>query len=323
MLTVIDVTADVNPDVLIISIEDFLMGKDINNDNSFMIRFRSSVILMAVAITAMVLGGYVLFGVIVLVTMIGLMELYRVVGVNKSGVGIAGYVVAVLYFGYKLFTEFFLPKMNIIDFQFDYPTLFSIWSHGFYIIIAVLLISILAIYVLTFPKFNSEQVTMVLFGFFYVVMPLMYIFQTRQMECGAYNVWLIFIGSWGSDTMAYVVGRKLGKTKIAPKLSPKKSLEGLIGGIIGAALIGVIYAIIFRNELYSTFSNPILIFGLTGAIGSVVSQIGDMAASAIKRNKGIKDYGTLIPGHGGILDRFDSVIFIAPIVYLLLNIAAK
>ena len=135
-------------------------------------------------------------------------------------------------------------------------------------------------------------------------------------------MWLIFIGSWGSDTMAYVVGRKLGKTKIAPKLSPKKSLEGLIGGIVGAALIGIIFALIFRTQLLESFSNPILIFGLTGAIGSVVSQIGDMAASAIKRNKGIKDYGTLIPGHGGILDRFDSVIFIAPIVYFMLTVFA-
>ncbi|MBR6474503.1 MAG: CDP-archaeol synthase, partial [Lachnospiraceae bacterium] len=137
------------------------------------------------------------------------------------------------------------------------------------------------------------------------------------------TVWLIFIGSWGSDTMAYVVGRKLGKTKIAPKLSPKKSLEGLIGGIVGAALIGIIYALIFKSKLDEYFSNPILVFALTGAIGSVVSQIGDMAASAIKRNKGIKDYGTLIPGHGGILDRFDSVIFIAPIVYLLMNIFSR
>ena len=138
------------------------------------------------------------------------------------------------------------------------------------------------------------------------------------MNCGEYTVWLIFIGSWGSDTMDYVVGRKLGKHKIAPKLSPKKSLEGLIGGIVGAALIGVIFSVIFWDELGKAFSNPVLVFALAGAIGSVVSQIGDMAASAIKRNKGIKDYGSLIPGHGGILDRFDSVIFIAPIVYFLL-----
>ena len=298
------------------------MGKDINNDNSFMIRFRSSIILMAVAITAMVLGSYTLFGVIVLITMIGLMELYRVVGVNKSKAGAVGYIIAVLYFIHQFFTNFYMHSINIGEFIQNHNLLFKIWNNAFAIIIALLIILILAVYVLTFPKYNSEQITMVVFGFFYVVMPLMYIFQTRQLSGGEYAVWLIFIGSWGSDTMAYVVGRKIGKTKIAPKLSPKKSLEGLIGGIVGAALIGVIFAIIFKSQLEESFSNPILLFGLTGAIGSVVSQIGDMAASAIKRNKGIKDYGTLIPGHGGILDRFDSVIFIAPIVYLMITVFA-
>ncbi len=297
------------------------MGKDINNDNSFMIRFRSSVILMAVAIAAMVFGEYVLFGVIVLISLIGLMELYRVVGVNRSKAGAVGYGIAVLYFIYQAFTYFIMPEINLGDFM-RHKVLFNIWNNADLIIMALLIIILLAVYVLTFPKYNSEQITMVFFGFFYVVMALMYIFKTRQISGGEYAVWLIFIGSWGSDTMAYVVGRKLGKTKIAPKLSPKKSLEGLIGGIVGAALIGIIFAVIFRTQLLESFSNPILIFGLTGAIGSVVSQIGDMAASAIKRNKGIKDYGTLIPGHGGILDRFDSVIFIAPIVYFMLTVFA-
>lgn len=297
------------------------MGKDINNDNSFMIRFRSSVILMAVAIAAMVFGEYVLFGVIILISLIGLMELYRVVGINRSKAGAVGYGIAVLYFIYQAFTYFIMPEINLGDFM-RHKVLFNIWNNADLIIIALLIIILLAVYVLTFPKYNSEQITMVFFGFFYVVIALMYIFKTRQISGGEYAVWLIFIGSWGSDTMAYVVGRKLGKTKIAPRLSPKKSLEGLIGGIVGAALIGIIFAVIFRTQLLESFSNPILIFGLTGAIGSVVSQIGDMAASAIKRNKGIKDYGTLIPGHGGILDRFDSVIFIAPIVYFMITVFA-
>ena len=288
------------------------MGKDINNDNSFMIRLRSSIVLMIVLITSMVLGGYVLFGVIFLITMIGLMELFRVVGVNKSLAGAVGYGAAGLYFLYFLLTELLEVSLGTALEDMRKEGLF------FPMFIAIFLVVLLAVYVLTFPKYNSEQITMVFFGFFYVAITLSYILKVRYMNCGAYTVWLIFIGSWGSDTMAYVVGRKLGKHKIAPKLSPKKSLEGLIGGIVGAALIGVIFSVIFFTELSRAFSNPILVFALAGAIGSVVSQIGDMAASAIKRNKGIKDYGSLIPGHGGILDRFDSVIFIAPIVYFLL-----
>lgn len=277
------------------------MGKDINNDNSFWIRFRSSMILMAIAIAAMVFGGWVLFGVLVLISMIGLMELFRVVGVNKSLAGAAGYAGGLVWYLYVA-----LRQLNMAG------------EMNLQIIVAGFTVVLLAIYVLTFPKFNSEQISMVFFGLFYVAVTLSYIYMVRMEECGAYTVWLIFIGSWGSDTMAYVVGRKLGKTKIAPKLSPKKSLEGLLGGIFGAAAIGVIYALIFREQLSTEFSNPMLVFAIVGAVGSIVSQIGDMAASAIKRNKNIKDYGTLIPGHGGILDRFDSVIFIAPIVYYLL-----
>ena len=285
MQTVTDVTVEENHNQ-----KDFQMGKDINNDNSFMIRFRSSVILMAVAIASMVLGGYVLFGVILLISMIGLMELYRVVGVNKSKAGAVGYIFAVLYFVFFFIVEYFGDEVANAAIEINNKNIMLFIGSYFPLLIALFIVVLLAVYVLTFPKFNSEQITMVFFGFFYVAVTLSYILRVREMDCGSYTVWLIFIGSWGSDTMAYVVGRKLGKTKIAPKLSPKKSLEGLIGGIVGAAL------------------------------GSVVSQIGDMAASAIKRNKGIKDYGTLIPGHGGILDRFDSVIFIAPIVYWLLFI---
>ncbi|MDF2845844.1 MAG: putative rane protein [Herbinix sp.] len=104
--------------------------------------------------------------------------------------------------------------------------------------------------------------------------------------------------------------------KIAPVLSPKKSLEGCIGGVVGAAAIGAIYALITKDYI-TEVSNPILAFAVIGAASSVISQIGDLAASAIKRNHEIKDYGKLIPGHGGILDRFDSIIFTAPIVYYL------
>ncbi len=183
------------------------------------------------------------------------------------------------------------------------------------------LLILLLIYVLSFPKYNSEQITMVFFGLFYVALTLSYIYRVRCLDNGAYIVWMIFIGAWGSDTCAYLVGRKLGKHKIAPKLSPKKSVEGCIGGLIGAGLIGFIYATIFKEQLNS-LTNPQLVFAVIGACSSVISQIGDMAASAIKRNKDIKDYGRLIPGHGGILDRFDSILFIAPLVYYLIEFMA-
>jgi phosphatidate cytidylyltransferase len=171
-------------------------------------------------------------------------------------------------------------------------------------------------YVFGFPKFKTEQIAVVFFGLFYVCVMLSYIYQVRMLENGGLIVWMIFIGAWGSDTFAYCVGILIGKHKIAPKLSPKKSLEGCIGGVVGAALIGFFYALFLKDRI-TVIDNPELAFAAIGAASSIISQLGDLAASAIKRNHDIKDYGTLIPGHGGILDRFDSIIFTAPIVYYL------
>lgn len=103
---------------------------------------------------------------------------------------------------------------------------------------------------------------------------------------------------------------------MAPILSPKKSVEGAIGGVCGAFLLTLLYSFIFRAQMGVSLKD-MLILGLISAVGGLISMVGDLAASAIKRNYEIKDYGTLIPGHGGILDRFDSVIITAPIIYYL------
>ena len=103
---------------------------------------------------------------------------------------------------------------------------------------------------------------------------------------------------------------------MSPKLSPKKSIEGAVGGVIGSALVGGLYGYFIVENVVSE-QQITWIFAVIGAVGAVISQIGDLAASAIKRNHNIKDYGHLIPGHGGIMDRFDSVIFTAPMIYSL------
>ena len=135
-------------------------------------------------------------------------------------------------------------------------------------------------------------------------------------EYGIYLVWMVFIASWISDTFAYFTGMLLGKHKLAPVLSPKKSIEGSIGGIAGSALAGALFGYLFSTQV-SQEVNLTVVCAVLGALGSVISQIGDLAASGIKRNYEIKDYGKLIPGHGGIMDRFDSVIVTAPIIYFL------
>ena len=178
----------------------------------------------------------------------------------------------------------------------------------------VSLMILMTIYVVTFPKYGTEQITVAFFGIFYVGIMFSYLYQVREMPDGKYLVWLILLSSWGCDTFAYCVGKLFGKHKMTPKLSPKKTVEGAIGGIVGAAVLGFLYGTFFKNNMIQV-TNPGVISAAACAIAAVISMVGDLAASAIKRNHDIKDYGNLIPGHGGILDRFDSMIFTAPAIY--------
>ena len=145
-------------------------------------------------------------------------------------------------------------------------------------------------------------------------------FATFQYDA-IYFILLILCFAWGGDTFAYFAGRAFGKHKLAPIVSPNKTVEGAIGGICGSMLIGVIATVIYGtlSGRYAAFTvdvtmrHYLVVVGM-GAIASVLGILGDLFASAVKRQAGIKDYGTIFPGHGGILDRFDSVMFIAPFV---------
>lgn len=191
--------------------------------------------------------------------------------------------------------------------------------------IIFLLILTMIVYVFSFPKYKAEQIIHSIFAFIYGPVMISFSLMTRMMSNGMdkppYNVgffaaWMIFISAWASDTCAYFVGVMIGRHKMAPTLSPKKSIEGAVGGVLGATIAGGIYGKIL--ESCGVFSGGrIWIFALLGMCGSIVAQIGDLAASAIKRNFDIKDYGKCIPGHGGVLDRFDSVIFTSPLIYVL------
>ncbi len=268
----------------------------------FVTRLISGIVLVVIALVTIIAGGPVLAVTLLLVSLIGMRELYRAVGVEKDAGALplltaAGYLGAVglyalVYFGLES-----------------------------YLLLALIgiLVLLMGVYVFTFPRYHSEQVMAAFFGVVYVAVMLSFIYQTRNLTDGVFIVWLIFLCSWGCDTCAYCVGMLIGKHKMSPKLSPKKSIEGGIGGIAGAALLGCLYALAVGSHL-ETQGNQMISYALICAVGACVSTVGDLAASAIKRNHDIKDYGTLIPGHGGILDRFDSVIFTAPAIYFLASV---
>ena len=183
------------------------------------------------------------------------------------------------------------------------------------VIIAILFIQI----ILTNMKTNIQDIAITLLGIFYIVGFIMFIPIIRGKNNGNFLVWYIFLSAWGTDILAYAIGKTLGKPKIKENdISPNKTIEGCIAGTIGAVLMVVIYALVCNLVFHTQFNY--IIVAVIGLLLSLVSQIGDLAASSVKRFNGIKDFSHLIPGHGGMLDRIDSILFIAPFAYFLLSI---
>lgn len=167
--------------------------------------------------------------------------------------------------------------------------------------------------IFTEMKFNIMDICVSIFGIIYVPFLFSFLSFTRALTNGEYFIWFVLAGAWLTDTFAYLVGVKLGKHKFS-KISPKKSIEGCIGGVVGCALFFGIYAY-YLNSI--NIEMNWIVMGLLGIVISVISQLGDFAASSIKRYCEVKDFGNIMPGHGGALDRFDSVIMIAPFIYLI------
>lgn len=259
----------------------------------------SSVILVIIALATILPGGPILAVTLYLISNVAFLELTKACGIHT---------------GEKLNA---LEITGILAIAAYYLLIFFAQPHTYFMITVILLLmALMFVYVFAFPRFTANQIMATYFSLIYAPVMLSFIFLTRQLEYGVYLVWMIFISSWISDTCAYLVGVLIGKHKLVPQLSPKKTIEGSIGGILGSALVGALFGFLLLDKTLGGNQFGVMLF-VIGAIGSVISQVGDLAASAIKRNHEIKDYGSLIPGHGGIMDRFDSVIFTAPMVYFL------
>lgn len=179
--------------------------------------------------------------------------------------------------------------------------------------VAVLALIMLTVNVFSKRKIPTTQTSSMFMTGCYIIAAfagLVYIRDTNVH--GQILLVMMFAVPWVTDTFAYLFGRKLGKHKLIPEVSPKKSVEGSIAGIIGCTLYVVIYAFVC-TQLWDVSCNYVLLVVL-GIVLSIVGQIGDLAMSVIKREYDIKDYGKIMPGHGGALDRFDSVLAVAIVV---------
>lgn len=294
----------------------------------FRTRLLSGILLVAIALATIMAGSGVLAVILCLISLIAYRELTKACGVHTEGARsgqneaegdrpetagrrntrfsapeYVGMIMTILYYGLLVVTLAYGEDLAGV-----YPVIMTA--------VALTLIILLFTYVFTFPRYQASQIMAAMFAYLYAPVMLSFIYLTREgFEQGNYLVWFIFLCSWGSDTCAYAVGVLIGKHKMTPKLSPKKSVEGAVGGVAGAALLFVLYTHFAVNR-YSATELPLLLVAALGAVGALVSMVGDLAASAIKRDHGIKDYGKLIPGHGGIMDRFDSVIIAAPLIFI-------
>ncbi|MBQ4364290.1 MAG: phosphatidate cytidylyltransferase [Oscillospiraceae bacterium] len=267
-------------------------------------RIISGVVIAAVLAGVLIPGGYILAGALFVVSLIGFYELTRATGVHIEGkkcnaLEACGYVSVTVHY------------LQMLIFQDHRYYIFSLMFSFFLIMV---------LYVLSFPGFRSAQAISCFFCFIYAPVNISFVYLLRIGHLGRYLAWIPFI-AWVCDTCAYFAGRAFGRHKLTPVLSPKKTVEGAIGGIIGSVLVGAVFGyVLYKNEVHDT--GVIMMLIVITFVGSIISQLGDLLASGIKRDHDIKDYGHIIPGHGGIMDRFDSVIFVTPCIYFMAAVMA-
>ena len=255
------------------------------------LRVLSAILGIPLILFVLYFKGLYLYSFVAAVSLVGLFEYYRAMSnINISTNRILGYIAVIVYY-----------IMFLLPITFDRP--------GFLIVFSVM---ILFTYEILTQRHNITEISITLFGIIYIPFLFSHLLFIEKLKYGNIIVWLPFLTAWFTDTCAYFVGIYMGKIKLSPRISPKKTVEGAIGGIAGSIVLSTLVGIIINSFGVDI---KIIHFVITGFLCSIASELGDLAASYIKRYTGVKDFGNIIPGHGGILDRFDSILFTAPIIY--------
>ena len=265
-------------------------------------RFLSGIILFPIVAVIIIFANKYIVDIVV--SIIAIMSIHEFYKAFKT----SGKAHPITWIGYL--ASFLICFIHVV------PIGFVLRTIGFILPVSILIL--FAYVIATNSKVTITDIAVTFFGVCYITIFLMFIPIIREnLKDGIFLIWFVFFSAWGTDIFAYLVGKNFGKHRFT-QISPNKTIEGCIGGIIGSVIITIGYAVICN-----------LVFGLNinywyiafvGVLLSLVGQIGDLAASSIKRYTGIKDFSNLIPGHGGMLDRIDSVIFIAPFAYFLLTL---
>ena len=248
--------------------------------------------------------GFLFSTLVAIAALIGLLEFYSVVAKKDiKPVRVVGYLAA-LSIAFVPFLDSALGTENAAK------TLNFFLLGLFVIVFLLLMINMFS------TKYNLVDIAVTFFGIFFIPFSFSFVISTKDLRYGDYLVWIIFLGAFATDIAAYFVGTRLGKRNIVPTISPKKTTEGAIGGLVGSILSITIFALFLTN---TEIDIAVYHYIILGVLCGIIAQLGDWAASSIKRQAGVKDYGTIMPGHGGLLDRLDSLIFVAPVVYFYLT----
>lgn len=278
--------------------------------SNFLQRTLTTIIGGAFMIAVILLGREFLIGVLLFASVVGYHELACAFDVHEAGSRIRAMEIVAYISIFVWYALLEIQTLGLLDA--DMLRLLQICT------VILTLMAHMSVYVFTYPRYDATLTISSFFSVMYCPVMLSYVYQIRAMERGIVLVWMVIICSWICDISAYLIGMKFGRHKMSPVLSPKKSVEGAVGGVCGSVIVGCVYAALLIAPASDDSAWEVIVtIAVICVCGALISMVGDLAASAIKRNHDIKDYGHLLPGHGGIMDRFDSVIFVAPVVYML------
>ena len=265
---------------------------------SFRTRLITGIILVAILVLTFVIGYTFMLCVVGILSLMGMWEYFNAQQLLWKPFVYVSFIVDILYF------------VMIRFYASPYIALYMVFLFALYAIADII------IFILKYPAYTLQEMFASFFSVFYIGVTLSFLYLTRVSPWGAYFVWLAIIASWGCDIFAYLGGMLIGSHHVFKLISPKKTREGCICGVIGSGLVAFIYALCVKKYILD-FNTELLVFPIVCMLASFIGMIGDLFASAIKRAADIKDYSHLLPGHGGILDRFDSVILVSPVIYLI------
>lgn len=257
-------------------------------------RIISAIIILPILFLIIYYGGYPYYITIFLANLIGLYEFNRAFRIRDKRI---------------LVIQIVLSCILHISIIYGASQYFLLCLGTAFIVLGV-------VFVLSYPTIGFEQYVYAVFGYLYVTLFISHLTLIRSNgRIGYYMIWAVFAIAFLTDTTAYFVGRKWGKKKLAPNLSPNKTIAGAIGGLVGALVAMFIFSLVVGSFWLEITKQQFIGLILMGFLGSIVAQFGDLIASAIKRKTEIKDFGKIIPGHGGILDRLDSILVVSFVVY--------